>query len=89
MADRGTDKIEREIQRSYIRVSDFLFPRSAPKLIYLRYLVSSETPMSAVLISSYPVGSLKSQLCVRSRQMLYDRCEALDLPFRKTQKVHL
>jgi L-2-hydroxyglutarate oxidase LhgO len=35
----------------------------------------------------YPVGSLKSELCIRGRDLLYKRCEALGIPFKKTQKV--
>ncbi|KAL7422873.1 hypothetical protein Q5752_002170 [Cryptotrichosporon argae] len=35
----------------------------------------------------YPLGSLKSRLCIRGRQLLYDRCGTLDIAHRKTQKL--
>lgn len=35
----------------------------------------------------YPVGSLKSRLCIRGRDMLYERCKALDIAHKKTQKL--
>lgn len=35
----------------------------------------------------YPVGSLKSRLCIRGRDLLYNRCAALDIRHRKTGKV--
>lgn len=41
------------------------------------------------LMVSYPIGSLKSQLSIRGRHLLYDRCEALGIEHRKTQKVSL
>lgn len=35
----------------------------------------------------YPIGSLKSQLCIRGRDLLYERCAALDIRHKKTGKV--
>lgn len=35
----------------------------------------------------YPVGSMKSRLCIRGRDLLYDRCAALDIRHRKTGKL--
>ncbi|CAK9786056.1 FAD dependent oxidoreductase [Cutaneotrichosporon oleaginosum] len=35
----------------------------------------------------YPVGSLKSRLCIRGRDLLYERCAALDIRHRKTGKL--
>ena len=54
-----------------------------------RYLVSAkDLDMSARSdLLSYPIGSLKSRLCIRGRDLLYDRCAALDIGHRKTEKV--
>ncbi|KAK4688612.1 F-box and WD-40 domain protein CDC4, partial [Tremellales sp. Uapishka_1] len=35
----------------------------------------------------YPIGSLKSELCVRGRQLLYERCDKLGIGYRKTEKL--
>lgn len=35
----------------------------------------------------YPLNSLKSQYCVRGRELLYDRCERLGIGYKKTGKV--
>jgi len=35
----------------------------------------------------YPLGSLKAQLCVRGRQLLYDYCEKNKVPFRRCGKL--
>jgi 2-hydroxyglutarate dehydrogenase len=35
----------------------------------------------------YPPDSLKTQLCLRGRHLLYDRCAAYTIPFRKTGKL--
>jgi L-2-hydroxyglutarate oxidase LhgO len=42
---------------------------------------------SVAHVCSYPVGSLKSQLCIRGRDLLYARCTALGIGHRKTQKA--
>ena len=35
----------------------------------------------------YPTGSLKAQLCVRGRELLYETCERLGVPHRRTGKL--
>lgn len=35
----------------------------------------------------YPPESLKTLLCIRGRQLLYDRCQAHNIPFKKTGKL--
>ncbi|KAJ7283462.1 NAD dehydrogenase [Mycena rebaudengoi] len=35
----------------------------------------------------YPPNSLKTQLCIRGREMLYRRCKSYNIPFRKTGKL--
>ncbi|EGO01609.1 hypothetical protein SERLA73DRAFT_158862 [Serpula lacrymans var. lacrymans S7.3] len=35
----------------------------------------------------YPPDSLKTQLCLRGRHLLYDRCNKYNIPFRKTGKL--
>jgi L-2-hydroxyglutarate oxidase LhgO len=35
----------------------------------------------------YPPGSLKSELCIRGRELLYARCEARGIPHRRTGKI--
>lgn len=35
----------------------------------------------------YPLDSLKMKLCIRGRKLLYDRCEAHGIPFKKTGKL--
>jgi L-2-hydroxyglutarate oxidase LhgO len=34
----------------------------------------------------YPAGSLKAECCVEGRRLLYERCQRLGVPFRKTGK---
>ena len=35
----------------------------------------------------YPPGSLKSELCIRGRELLYARCRARGIPHRRTGKI--
>jgi len=35
----------------------------------------------------YPTGSAKARLCVRGRELLYESCERLGIPFRRTGKL--
>ncbi|KAJ3880610.1 NAD dehydrogenase [Lentinula edodes] len=35
----------------------------------------------------YPADSLKTRLCLRGRDLMYQRCRALDIPHRKTGKL--
>ncbi|KAK7470990.1 hypothetical protein VKT23_002403 [Stygiomarasmius scandens] len=35
----------------------------------------------------YPPDSLKTRLCLRGRDMIYERCQALNIPHRKTGKL--
>ncbi|THV05407.1 pyridine nucleotide disulfide oxidoreductase-like protein [Dendrothele bispora CBS 962.96] len=35
----------------------------------------------------YPPGSLKTRLCLRGRDMTYERCQKLNIPHRKTGKL--
>ncbi|SGY23925.1 BQ5605_C019g08996 [Microbotryum silenes-dioicae] len=35
----------------------------------------------------YPSDSLKTSLCIRGRQLLYKRCQASSIPYRKTGKL--
>ncbi|OCF54720.1 FAD dependent oxidoreductase [Kwoniella mangroviensis CBS 10435] len=35
----------------------------------------------------YPLGSLKSRLCIRGRDLLYDRCESLGIGYKNTGKI--
>ncbi|RXK39653.1 FAD dependent oxidoreductase [Tremella mesenterica] len=35
----------------------------------------------------YPEGTLKSRLCIRGREMMYERCRKLGIDHRKTQKL--
>ncbi|KAH9947249.1 NAD dehydrogenase [Amylocystis lapponica] len=35
----------------------------------------------------YPAGSLKTQLCLRGRWLMYDHCRKYNVPFRKTGKL--
>ncbi|KDQ64930.1 hypothetical protein JAAARDRAFT_167704 [Jaapia argillacea MUCL 33604] len=35
----------------------------------------------------YPPDSLKTRLCLRGRQMIYDRCQKYNIPHRKTGKL--
>ncbi|KAL0580917.1 hypothetical protein V5O48_001111 [Marasmius crinis-equi] len=35
----------------------------------------------------YPPDSLKTRLCIRGRDLLYQRCEANNIPYRKTGKL--
>ncbi|KAJ3837180.1 NAD dehydrogenase [Lentinula raphanica] len=35
----------------------------------------------------YPADSLKTQMCLRGRELMYRRCRALDIPHRKTGKL--
>ncbi|KAJ7162562.1 NAD dehydrogenase [Mycena crocata] len=36
---------------------------------------------------NYPPDSLKTRLCIRGRELLYDRCKSYNIPFRKTGKL--
>lgn len=33
------------------------------------------------------MGSLKSELCIRGRDLLYDRCKVFGIGYSKTEKV--
>lgn len=35
----------------------------------------------------YPLNSLKSRYCITGREMMYERCQRLGIPHRKTQKL--
>jgi L-2-hydroxyglutarate oxidase LhgO len=35
----------------------------------------------------YPAGTLKARLCVRGNRLLYERCERLEIPHRRTTKL--
>ncbi|KAJ7477071.1 NAD dehydrogenase [Mycena galericulata] len=35
----------------------------------------------------YPPDSLKTRLCIRGRELLYERCQSYNIPFRKTGKL--
>jgi 2-hydroxyglutarate dehydrogenase len=35
----------------------------------------------------YPPNSLKTRMCLRGRQLLYDRCNEFNIPYRKTGKL--
>lgn len=35
----------------------------------------------------YPTGSLKAQLCVRGKQLLYEHCEKYSVPFKRCGKI--
>ncbi|KIK65630.1 hypothetical protein GYMLUDRAFT_240136 [Collybiopsis luxurians FD-317 M1] len=35
----------------------------------------------------YPADSLKTRLCIRGRELMYQRCQALNIPFQKTGKL--
>ncbi|KAI0650669.1 NAD dehydrogenase [Trametes meyenii] len=35
----------------------------------------------------YPANSLKTRLCIRGRRLLYERCKAHDIPYKKTGKL--
>lgn len=35
----------------------------------------------------YPTDSLKTRLCLRGRQLMYDRCNKYNIPYRKTGKL--
>ncbi|WWC72578.1 uncharacterized protein I206_106540 [Kwoniella pini CBS 10737] len=35
----------------------------------------------------YPLGSLKSKLCIRGRDLLYDRCKRLGINYKNTGKI--
>ncbi|KAH7916696.1 pyridine nucleotide disulfide oxidoreductase-like protein [Hygrophoropsis aurantiaca] len=35
----------------------------------------------------YPPESLKTQLCIRGRHLMYDRCQKYNIPYRKTGKL--
>jgi hypothetical protein len=37
----------------------------------------------------YPLNSLKSQYCVRGRELLYERCERLGIGHKKTGKASI
>lgn len=62
-------------------------------LVERRGLLGQETTArnSEVIHSGiyYPLGSLKSRLCIRGRDLLYDRCRKLSIDHKQTQKVRL
>jgi len=49
--------------------------------------VSHEGSSSIGAYCSYPLGSLKSKLCIQGRDMLYERCKKLGIDCKQTQKV--
>lgn len=36
----------------------------------------------------YPLESLKMRYCVRGRELMYERCQRLGIPHKKTSKVN-
>ncbi|KAK1923130.1 FAD dependent oxidoreductase [Papiliotrema laurentii] len=60
-------------------------------LVERRGLLGQETTArnSEVIHSGiyYPIGSLKSKLCIRGRDLLYDRCQKLGIDHKQTQKL--
>lgn len=100
MQDSGLTAVH-ETRRSFIRVrwSESAFRRRCCILpehscdvgwaVALPFNTTHGSTNKAVLITGiyYPVGSLKSKLCIRGRDLLYDRCAALDIRYKKTGKV--
>lgn len=44
-------------------------------------------PFLVVVFPDYPPDSLKTRFCTRGRKLLYERCERMSIPFKKTGKV--
>ncbi|KAL1732765.1 FAD dependent oxidoreductase [Schizophyllum commune] len=68
-----------------------LFPSKSTYLVERHNTVGEETSSrnSEVVHSGlyYPPDSLKTRLCLRGRDLLYEHCEANDIPFRRTGKL--
>uniref|UniRef100_D8PL23 L-2-hydroxyglutarate dehydrogenase, mitochondrial n=1 Tax=Schizophyllum commune (strain H4-8 / FGSC 9210) TaxID=578458 RepID=D8PL23_SCHCM len=68
-----------------------LFPSKSTYLVERHNTVGEETSSrnSEVIHSGlyYPPDSLKTRLCLRGRDLLYEHCEANDIPFRRTGKL--
>ncbi|WVQ87728.1 hypothetical protein IAS59_001455 [Cryptococcus gattii] len=58
-------------------------------LVERRGQLGQETTNSEVIHSGiyYPLGSVKSRLCIQGRDMLYKRCEQFDIGHKRTGKI--
>ncbi|KAL7412245.1 FAD dependent oxidoreductase [Mrakia frigida] len=69
------------------------FPNRSTYLVEKHDAVGQETSSrnSEVIHAGlyYPPDSLKTRFCIRGRKLLYERCERMSIPFRKTGKLIL
>ncbi|KAI0677476.1 NAD dehydrogenase [Trametes maxima] len=67
------------------------FPRNSTFLVERHGKAGEETSSrnSEVIHAGlyYPADSLKTRLCLRGRQLLYERCKTHDIPYKKTGKL--
>ncbi|KAI0335536.1 NAD dehydrogenase [Cubamyces sp. BRFM 1775] len=67
------------------------FPEQSTYLVERHGVAGEETSSrnSEVIHAGlyYPPDSLKTRLCLRGRHLLYDRCQAHNIPYRKTGKL--
>ncbi|KAJ9102963.1 hypothetical protein QFC19_004520 [Naganishia cerealis] len=66
-------------------------PEKTTYLVERHDKIGQETRNSEVIHAGiyYPLNSLKSQYCVRGRELLYDRCQRLGIGHKKTGKLIL
>ncbi|WVQ63304.1 uncharacterized protein L199_001456 [Kwoniella botswanensis] len=89
--DKITFLVERRGQVSFTSVLNPAYLKVGGSLTdSIEKLGQETTARNSEVIHSgiyYPLGSLKSRLCIRGRDMLYDRCKSLGIGYKNTGKI--